>query len=47
MRNVMLPAAWTLLTKLSAMPLIRGLQTGVLIGVRPSDLAMRRMSYAM
>ena len=34
-------------TKLSAMPLLWGLQTGVLIGVRPSDLAMRRVSCAM
>ena len=35
------------LTKLSAMPLLCGLQTGVLIGVKPSDLAMRRVSCAM
>ena len=35
------------LTKLSAMPLLCGLQTGVVIGVRPSDLAMRLVSCAM
>jgi len=35
------------LTKLSAMPLLCGLHTGVLIGVRPSDLATRRVSWAM
>ena len=30
-----------------AMPLLCGLHTGVLTGVRPSDLAMHRVSWAM
>lgn len=33
--------------KLSAMPLLCGLQTGVLIGFRPNDLAMPRVSCAI
>jgi hypothetical protein len=35
------------LTKLSAMPLLCGLHTGVLMGLRPSERASARVSAAM
>ena len=37
----------TVLTKLSVMPLLCGLHTGVLTGVRPSELAMCLVSCAI